>query len=166
LRILDPPAFVRHGNLLPAGTIDRDRREHLERAAIRSLRHDANSSAVFVLERPQNWGEFAHLRAFAARVFKQHQIEVRALDLPGCRAWVIVVLEKIKWLRLPPVLCHELHAVFLHVSDPLHFFEDSKPFECEPAKRHQRFADAISRKLFLLEHQHPAPSFRKQCRSG
>ena len=79
---------------------------------------------------------------------------------------MIHVLKEIERLRYDTILTNDLHAVFFRVVGLLQLVHQSQPLEGKIAKRHERFTDVISGKLFFFHDQNVMPFFSQQGSRG
>jgi hypothetical protein len=124
---------------------------------VRHLRLDADG-AVAVEENLLDQSLLVDGRALFRRVFDQHLVEDGAGHLPGDSALVVISLEEIKRARLFALRVGELHAVFADERAGFQLLQQSHPLERPEGVGHQRLADMMAGKLFLLE-EHDSAAF-------
>src|SRR5690606_30812434 len=91
------------------------------------------------------------LHAMLGGVFKHHDVELAAADLPGLRAFVWLVVMKVERGRMLPRWTDELDAVLPDEVTRLQLVEHPQPLEDPVGLWNQRLADVIARIRLPLE---------------
>src|SRR5687767_15118135 len=104
-----------------------------------------------------------HNSALFLSVIDQHVIEFGTRDLPRHRAFVMHTLEEVERARLLPRGVCKLHAVLAHERTLFEFLEQAQAAEGPIGVSHQRFADVVTRKYFLLKQDYLAAFARQDA---
>jgi hypothetical protein len=108
---------------------------------------------------------FARARALGSRMAKEQLVELGASHLPGIRHRLVPGVGELDELAMLVLGRNELDAPLRH-ADRLDLVAHAEAVEQGGVGRQQRLADVEARVVRLLDQQHVAAAFGKECGDG